>query len=135
MNGYELECTIRSNPCIQQSFKGVYARNNLPTDGIQYPSAYIVNSDQHHRPGEHWLAIVLENKSHGVFFDSFGRSSEFYGGKLKQFLSANVRHYECFNVPVQSKHSTRCGFFVLTFLILNVCLKWSIDNIVNFFLF
>ena len=133
MNGYELECVIRSNPCIQRSVKGVYARNNLPKDGIRYPSTYIVNSDKDDRPGEHWLAIVLESKSHGIFFDSFGRPPEIYGVELKDFLNANVKQYQCFSLPVQSKHSSLCGFFVLTFLMLHVCLKWPIDSIVKFF--
>ena len=134
MNGYELECAIRSNPCLQNLVKGVYARNSLPTDDMtQYPSAYIVNSDSADRPGEHWLGIVFKNKSEGMFFDSFGNPPEYYGEELNLFLNSNVRKYECFNVQVQSKNSSHCGLFVLTFLMLIVCLNYSLEDIACFF--
>ena len=133
MNGNELECAIRSNSCIQMQVKGVFARNNLPTGKIHYPSAYIVNNHTSDLPGEHWMAIVLESKSHGVFFDSFGKPPEFYGEELKHFLNCYVKQYECFNVQVQPKSSSHCGLFVLTFLMLNLCFKYSLNSIVNIF--
>lgn len=134
MNGYELECAIQSNPCLQNLVKGVYARNNLPTnDMTQFPRAYIVNSDRVDQQGEHWLAIVFKNKSQGMFFDSFGNPPEYYGEELKLYLDSNVTKYECFNVKVQPKNSSRCGLFVLTFLMLTVCLNYSLTDIECFF--
>ena len=133
MNGYELECAIRSNPCIRRRVKGVFAKNNLPKDILHYPSAYIVNNHTSDRPGEHWIAIVLENKSNGFFFDSFGKPPEFYGEELKHFLNCNVSKYECFNIQVQPKSSSRCGYFVLTFLMLKLCYKYSLNCIVKMF--
>lgn len=133
MNGYELECFIKSNQCVQHTVKGIFARTNLPTGRMEYPSAYIVNSDDDNGPGEHWLTIVLKSRAHGIFFDSFGRPPDFYGAELKHFLNCNVDSYEYFGVQIQPKHSSRCGFFVLTFLLLNVCLNYSLDSVSKFF--
>ncbi|CAG2254248.1 unnamed protein product [Mytilus edulis] len=67
MNGYELECALRSNSCIHRHVKGLFARNNLPTNKIHYPSAYIVNNHTSDLPGEHWMAIVLKVNLTGCF--------------------------------------------------------------------
>lgn len=120
-------------PCITKSFKGVYSRNNLPNDSIQYPSIYIVNSDNVDGPGEHWVAIVLENKSHGIFFDSFGKEPCYYGDELQHFFDTNVKQFQHMTRQVQSKTSNRCGFFVLTFLMLHVCFHCTLDCIKQFF--
>lgn len=133
MNGEDLHYIVESNPCIRQIVKGVFSRTTLPVHEIQYPSAYIVNTDERDGPGEHWVAIVLNNKSRGVFFDSFGRPPEFYGKELKTFLQSNVDSYVHFKNQVQSSFSTQCGLFVLSFLMLHVCLHWSMDCIENVF--
>ena len=133
MNGDDLQCIIESNPCLRQKVKGVFSRTTLPVSVVQYPSVYIVNTDEDDGPGEHWVAIVLTNKGKGVFFDSFGRPPEFYGPELTFFLKSNVDNYFHFKNQVQSKFSTRCGLFVLTFLMLYVCLQWSMDCIEKMF--
>lgn len=133
MNGQELECAVRSNQCIVQSFQGVYSRNNLPSTSVPYPSIFIVNTDSVNGPGEHWVAIVLESKSSGIFFDSFGKSPIYYGQELAAFMNNNVIAYKHFTNTVQSSTSSRCGLFVLTFLILNVCFRCNLNCILDFF--
>lgn len=134
MNGGELECAIRSNKCILQSFQGVFSRDNLPlTPSTQYPSIFIVNTDSVEGPGEHWVAIVFENKSRGLFFDSFGKPPMYYGQELETFLNTHVVGYKHFPYTVQPPTSTQCGLFVLTFLMLNVCFRCNLNCIIDFF--
>jgi hypothetical protein len=73
-NVSQLKRAIDSNPCIRPSFRGVFSRDTLPNRVERYPCVYVVNTDVSHRPGQHWVAIVLRNPPYGVFFDSFGRT-------------------------------------------------------------
>ena len=52
-------------------FLGVYAINHIP-DKHQRPCSLIVNTDPCTAPGEHWVAIFLNNDLTGEYFDSFG---------------------------------------------------------------
>ena len=133
MNGEDLQRIIESNPCTHEVVKGVFSRTNLPVRQIQYPSAYIVNTDEYGKPGEHWVVIILNSRSKGVFFDSFGKTPEIYGPELKTFLNSHVDNYVYFKKQVQSNFSTQCGLFALTFLMLYVCLQWTLDCIENIF--
>ena len=50
-------------------FNGVFSRDNLPNkikDG-----AYVVNLDEYHDIGTHWVALHVNNKT-VIYFDSFG---------------------------------------------------------------
>ena len=50
-------------------FNGVFSRDNLPNkikDG-----AYVVNLDEYHDIGTHWVALHVNNKT-VTYFDSFG---------------------------------------------------------------
>ena len=50
-------------------FNGVYSRDNL-TDKITH-GAYIVNLDEYHDIGSHWIALYANNKAM-TYFDNFG---------------------------------------------------------------
>ena len=65
-------------------FNGVFSRDNLPN--IIHPKglgatvkngAYVINLDEYHDIGTHWVALYVNNKI-AIYFDSFGveRNSE-----------------------------------------------------------
>lgn len=55
-------------------FRGACAKNQLPTriPSRHDPSIYIVNLDSSHLPGSHWIALYLDPKRGGEYFDSYG---------------------------------------------------------------
>ena len=50
-------------------FNGVFSRYNLP-DKIKN-GAYVINLDEYHDTGTHWVALCVNNKT-VIYFDSFG---------------------------------------------------------------
>ena len=40
-----------------------------------YPSAYVINSETHDQPGEHWVAVYFDQHGRGEYFDSYGLPS------------------------------------------------------------
>ena len=125
MNGRQMETAVASVPCLQRYFGGMWSRDTLP-ETVSYPSFYVVNTDLAHRPGEHWVAIILRNNSYGVFFDSFGRTPEEWGEEFKDFMDAHVARYDHFDTQIQSNDSISCGLFVLTFVFSFMCMSLSL---------
>ena len=50
-------------------FNGVFSRDNLPNTVKN--GAYIINLDEYHSIGTHWVALYLNDKTI-IYFDSFG---------------------------------------------------------------
>ena len=50
-------------------FNGTFSRDNLP-NSIKN-SAYVINLDEYHDIGNHWVALYVNNKTI-TYFDSFG---------------------------------------------------------------
>ena len=50
-------------------FNGVFSRDNLP-NSIKN-AAYVINLDEYHDIGTHWVALYGNNKTI-IYFDSFG---------------------------------------------------------------
>ena len=67
MNTYELERAIGD---YVKRFDGVFASDRLPTK----PRLFVCNTDPSDMPGEHWIAIYVDDNGHyGEYFDSLGR--------------------------------------------------------------
>ena len=65
LTNFELQMYYQNEP----RFNGVFSRDNLPNkikDG-----AYVVNLDEYHDIGTHWVALHVNNKT-VTYFDSFG---------------------------------------------------------------
>ena len=50
-------------------FTGVFSRDNLPNNNNN--GAYVINLDEYHDIGTHWIALYVNNKI-VTYFDSFG---------------------------------------------------------------
>ena len=51
-------------------FNGVFSRDNLSNNNIKN-GAYVINLDEYHDIGTHWIALYVNNKI-VTYFDSFG---------------------------------------------------------------
>ncbi|XP_043476691.1 uncharacterized protein LOC122507831 [Leptopilina heterotoma] len=50
---------------------GVYPADKIP-HFLTRPSAIVINTDDHTKPGTHWVAIHISKDGRGTYFDSYG---------------------------------------------------------------
>ena len=81
---------------------GVFARDTIPQDSHGY---MIVNLDNSHEPGSHWVAVA-----HTMFYDSFGRHSSTELGFTHQ------RYTNTEDDAEQHVHELNCGARCLAWL-------------------
>ena len=130
MNSLQLKCAINSVPCLKQQVKGVFSRDNLPGKVLQFPSAYICNTDYSTGPGIHWIAIRFNSPETCEFFDSFGQFPSKYGPEFCDFIDKNSKICVFNNVKLQGTNSDTCGYHVLYYLIMK-CLNINFKMLVN----
>ena len=70
LTNFETQAYYQNEP----RFNGVFSRDNLPerssTNKIKN-GAYVINLDECHDIGTHWVALYVNNKTL-IYFDSFG---------------------------------------------------------------
>ena len=113
MNSHDLELLCKRDAKLKVCFQGVFASDRLPED-ITYPFACIVNSDPHHKPGEHWLAIFIEGPHVAAeIFDSYGLEPF---GKIYKFANTHANGVVYSTKWIQSILSKVCGLYAYYFL-------------------
>jgi len=95
-------------------FKGTF-----PVDLIKYkkyterPISFIINTDPSNKPGEHWVALYINEDNKAEYFDSFGRSPI----DLINFLKLNSVKEIIYNKNIiQCLFSSNCGAYCILFL-------------------
>ena len=83
---------------LGDTFCGVWASDQLAllTRECQTPSYFIVNTHPSHLPGEHWLALTLEEAVSASFFDYFGFPPDFFQG---DFLGVSGKPFRENTIP------------------------------------
>ena len=58
LNNVQLDHLVRDNPQLKPYFYGTVACDRMPkTLDKKTPQGYIVNTDPHDQPGQHWLTL------------------------------------------------------------------------------
>ena len=84
-------------------------KDNLPNN-IKNGS-YVINLDEYHDIGTHWVALYVNNKI-VIYFDSFG--VEHIPREIKKFF---VRKKKIRNIyRIQAYDSIMCGYFCIGFI-------------------
>lgn len=78
------------------------------------PAGVIANTDNHNRSGSHWVAIFINKKGRGIFFDSYGFPPKI--SHFKDRLRKNATAYVWNTKQLQSFNSKVCGQFCIMFL-------------------
>lgn len=113
MNTQELEGLM--SRLIGKQFCGVLACDELPMEKWKVrPAMFIVNTHPKNMPGEHWLAVTLEEEGGrkiSTFFDSYGFPPGFshFPKSIKEFLTKNGSKIYYNIKQVQDTLSTTCG--------------------------
>ena len=109
---------------------GIFAADKLPRRlPAKRPLMLICNTDPHHKPGEHWIAMYLAEDGSGEYFDSFGREPM---PIFRNFLERHCQSYIFNHEQLQSVLSGFCGHYCV-FYCLFKRLYYSLNFIVNCF--
>ena len=106
LTNFEIQEYYQNEP----RFNGVFSRDNLP-NSIKN-CAYVINLDEYHDIGTHWVALYVNNKTI-IYFDSFGvehipKESIKFIGNNKNIITNIYR--------IQAYDSIMCGYFCTGFI-------------------
>ncbi len=97
-----------------KNYGGTFACDRLHYDLPLY-SGLIVNTDESHEPGQHWVAIYRSD-SGIIYFDSFGLPP--IEEKIEEYLDKIAPRGWYYNsVGFQSMYQDTCGMHCIYFLI------------------
>lgn len=112
MNTHE----IASGLSDVDSFIGAFPSNHIP-QVLDRPAAYVINTapapDEY--GGDHWVAIILKDNSHGEYFDSFGMPPIEHN--IAFFITRMCPNgYKFSNKMIQSRSSAMCGLYCIDYI-------------------
>ena len=129
MNSIQLDQILKGNKTTKSSFKGVFARDELPIIS-SYPSCFVINTAKRNHPGQHWIAIYIERNKTCTFFDSFGNHPSYF--KLMRYITNNSNRLIFNRKVIQGLFSQNCGYYCVLFLILKSS-GYSMEKISDIF--
>lgn len=92
---------------------GVYPSDMIP-ETWEKPVAFVFNTDNSKKPGSHWVAVYVDKKSRGHYFDSYGLKP--YIPDHIARLRKNCKTFRYNDHHLQSISSDVCGHFCIMFL-------------------
>ena len=84
LTNFEIQEYYQNEP----RFNGVFSRDNLPNNIKN--GAYVINLDEYHDIGTHWIALYVNNKTL-TYFDSFG--VEHIPREIMKFIARKKKLY------------------------------------------
>ena len=114
LTNFELQEYYQNEP----RFNGVFSRDNLPNTilpkGLRSAvknGAYVINLDEYHDIGTHWIALYMHNKI-VTYFDSFG--VEHISKEIMKFIARKKIITNIYRI--QAYDSIMCGYFCIGFI-------------------
>lgn len=131
MNSLELKIFMETNRHTKPHFLGIFSCDTLPRKRVQTrPALIICNTDEHYKPGQHWIAIYLLDENTIEYFDSFGMyPSNLY---INLFIRENCNVMVSNNTIIQGLFSKYCGHYCALFLYCR-CRGISMKNFLSIF--
>ena len=121
LTNFEIQGYYRNEP----KFNRVFSRDNLPN--IIKNSAYVINLDEYHDIGTHWVALYVNNQT-VTYFDSFG--VEHIPKEIMKFIRNKNKITNLFRT--QAYDSIMYGYFCVGFI--NFMFKGnSLTDLTNLF--
>lgn len=130
MNTSQIQCCIDCSIVLRPYIIGVFAADQLPIK-LDFPCGFIANTDTQNEAGRHWCCFYFPNSNTVEYFDSYGKSVNYYNNPFPRYVS-NFSTIIANSKQLQSPYSDICGMYCLFFL-------WhrlngiSFSNIINMF--
>lgn len=125
MNTREISNILFKDKITRNVFCGVFAADQVPVLDKPY-GGYVVNTDEAGLPGQHWIALYVDNYKL-EYFDSYGLAPL---PKFNYFLEGRDFVYNA--EQLQSVLTASCGHYVIYYL-LKRCKNMDMLSIVNRF--
>ena len=115
MNANELRKVLAINWRVRREFRGVYPSDRLPKFIVNGQAhAFIINTDPHNKPGEHWVALYITSFGKCIYFDSFGIPP--FIPAIQNFISRNSLNMTYNRLVLQPFSSLKCGLYCIYFI-------------------
>jgi len=95
-------------------FDGIYRIDTLPWHGG--PKLLVANTDLAGHPGEHYIAILFDDRGNGQYFDSFGCAPS---KRFDDYMNRYCRSWTYNIMQFQSATSELCGDYCIVWCLLN----------------
>ena len=109
---------------------GVVAKVCLPEIIDTYPTAIVCNTHDADQPGEHWIAMYVDTKRRGDYFDPYGMEPQYI--EFKNFMNEHCSEWVPNDRTLQSPMSTVCGQYCVAFVLLR-CRNVSMHEFTRLF--
>ena len=113
MYEFTKEKILSTDKATSKIFLGAFAKNEVPT-AFKFPTCFIVNTHARNRPGQHWLAFYYDAKGTCYFFDSYGRSPNYYN--FKSYIQRTAKKCYYNDNRIQGD-SYICGLYCVFYLL------------------
>ena len=110
-------------------FIGTFPRDGIPVPD-KLPKGYIINTHTSDLPGEHWVAIYIDSRGRGQYFDSYGLFPLY--NEFTEFLNDYCTSWNYNSRTFQSSNSSTCGLYCIFFILFR-CLGFSYCQFASFF--
>ena len=114
LTNFEIQEYYQNEP----RFNGVFSRDNLPNNvspkglgSAVKNGAYVINFDEYHYIGTHWVALYVNNKTI-TYFDSFG--VEHIPREIMKFIARKKIITNIYRI--QAYDSIMCSYFCIGFI-------------------
>ena len=115
LTNFEIQEYYQNEP----RFNGVFSRDNLPNNNNNNNNhnhnikngTYVINLDEYHDIGTHWVALYVNNKT-VIYFDSFG--VEHIPKEIMKFINRKKIITNIYRI--QAYDSIICGYFCIGFI-------------------
>lgn len=106
--------TINSFLSNVPGYLGTFPRDQLPLDA-ERGTSLIINTDSSDGPGEHWVAVYVDDKDI-EYFDPYGLPP--FHEEIASFLERNGRRITINHVTLQTPgYSVTCGHYACLFVL------------------
>lgn len=129
MNSKQIYSALRSHPVTTKQFIGIYPSDQLP-DTVPWPCALVVNTDPHDKPGQHWVAIYVDQDGNADYFDSYGQ--DINTKSILDFVKMNSTDCSVNDKQLQAPLTSVCGQYCIYFVLMR-CMKRPMYYIVRLF--
>ena len=131
MNTNEITRLLLNDDFVAPVYGGTLASDELPTRIVNYPICFCVNTAPKANPGEHWIALYLQQRGYVEVFCSFGSSPAMHVTltNLRKFHKTfGFQKLTYNNHCLQTVLSSLCGMYAILYLQIK-CRGYSIAEL------
>ena len=98
MDGWQLKNVLSGD--LGDIFKGVFLIDKIETFSVVSPAAYVFNTKPNAHPGEHWVAVYINDCGFPSYFESYGLPPQ--QASFIDFLNMRTWEWQHSNALIQS---------------------------------